>query len=244
MVQFFRPRWYVILACACEIQLYVRPEKYVSICCDSQEALKALQAARTTSPLVWQCQKGLNDISTRLTVGLCWVPGHAGLRGNEIADNLARDGSVQKFVGPEPSFGVSRQNIRRKIKFWMDNKHLPRWRGLGSIQRQARELISGPSPAAKTRLSSFDRIKSAVVIGLLTGRNTLRRHILLMELTNILLCRRCGAEDENSAQILCGCGALASLTHVYLGSFLLDPEDIKNLILGAIWNFSKGTRLP
>jgi hypothetical protein len=41
------------------------------------------------------------------------LDGHAEVRGNEIADNLVRDGSVQKFVGPELSLGVSRQNIRR-----------------------------------------------------------------------------------------------------------------------------------
>jgi hypothetical protein len=39
------------------------------------------------------------DISTRHTVGLYGVPGHARVRGNEIADKHARDGSVQKFVG-------------------------------------------------------------------------------------------------------------------------------------------------
>jgi len=41
------------------------------------------------------------------------------------------------------------------------------------------------------------------------------------------LCKRCGAEDETSAHILCECEALASLRHVYLGSFFLEPEDIK-----------------
>ena len=94
----------------------------MSICSDSQAAMKDLQAARTTSPLVRQDQKTLIDISTRNTVGLYCVPGHAGLRGNEIADELTRDGSIQKFVGSEPSFGVSKQSIRRKIKCWMDNK--------------------------------------------------------------------------------------------------------------------------
>jgi len=185
---------YVILARAYEIQLYVRPEKYLSICSDSLVALRALQAPRTTSLLVQQCQKVLKDISTQPTVGLYWVPGHAGVQGNEIADRLARDGSVQKFVGPEPSLGVSMQNIRRKIRRWLDNQHLARWQGLGSTQRQDRVLISGPSPCAKTKLFSYNRIQFRVVIGLLTGHNTLRRHLHLMGLKNSPLCRRYGLE--------------------------------------------------
>jgi hypothetical protein len=66
----------VILACVHETETQDRPEKYVSICSDSQGALKVLQAAKTMSPLVQQCQKALNGISTRHTVGLYWVPGH------------------------------------------------------------------------------------------------------------------------------------------------------------------------
>ena len=68
---------FAILACAHDIKMNARPEKYVSICSDSQAALKALQAVKTTSPSVQQCQKALNDIPTRHSVGLFWVPGHS-----------------------------------------------------------------------------------------------------------------------------------------------------------------------
>jgi len=43
--------------------------------------------------------------------------------------------------------------------------------------------------------------------------------------------------------ILCECKALASFRHKYLGSFFSDPEDIRVLEVGAIWNFIKGTGL-
>jgi hypothetical protein len=66
-----------ILACAYEIQMNIRPENYMSICSDSQAALKTIQAAKTTSPLVRQCQKVLN-ISTQHNVGLYGVPGYGG----------------------------------------------------------------------------------------------------------------------------------------------------------------------
>ena len=42
--------------------------------------------------------------------------------------------------------------------------------------------------------------------------------------------------EETSAHIVCKCEALASLRHAYLGSFFLEPESIKSISLGAIWN--------
>jgi ribonuclease HI len=92
---------YAILACAYEIQSNVRSEKYISICSDSQAALKALQAAKTKSPLVRHCQRALNDISIYHSVGLFWVPGQSGICGNKIANELARQRSVYQFVGLE-----------------------------------------------------------------------------------------------------------------------------------------------
>ena len=110
----FQAQVYAILACAHEVEAQDWPEKYISICSDSQVALQALRAAKTTFPLVCQCQQA-NNISARHAVRLYWVPGHAGVRGNEIADGLARSGSGQRFIGPEPCLGVSRQNIRLRF---------------------------------------------------------------------------------------------------------------------------------
>jgi hypothetical protein len=50
--------------------------------------------------------------------------------------------------------------------------------------------------------------------------------------------------EETSAHILCECEALVSLRNAYIGSFFLDPQGIKNLSLGAIWNISKRTGFP
>ena len=135
---------------------------------DSQEALKAFQAAQTMSPSVWQCQRALNDISTHHSVGPFWVSRHPGICGNETANELTREGSVHQFVGMEPAMGVSRQKVKKKITCWLGNQHTAKQEGLTSTQRQARELISGPSPTAKTRLLFFNRIQSKAVTGLRT----------------------------------------------------------------------------
>ena len=136
-------------------------------------------------------------------MGLCWAPGHAGVRGDEITDNLARDGCVQKFVGPEPFLGVSRQNIRRKIKRWMDNQHLVMWRCPCRTQRQAQELISRHDLATRARLFPFNRTQSRIVIGLLTGHITLRKLLYVMGLSNNPICRKCVTEEETSVCVLC-----------------------------------------
>jgi hypothetical protein len=84
---------------------------------------------------------------------------------------------------------------------------------------------------------------SEVVIGILTGHNTLRRHLHIMRQCNDTMCRKCGTEEETSVHILCECEALASLRHAYLGSLFLDPEDIRETGMGTIWNSAKGTEL-
>jgi hypothetical protein len=92
------------------------------------------------------------------------------------------------------------------------------------------------------QLLSLER--SRVVTVLLTGHNTLRRHLYLLGLLDSPLYRKCGMEEETSAHFLCGCEALASFRHAQLGSFFLEPENIKSINLGAIWSFSKATGLP
>ena len=51
--------------------------------------------------------------------------------------------------------------------------------------------------------------------------------------------------DPDVIKILSLSEALALLRHIYiyLGSFFLDPEDIRKLSMGAIWNFVKETGL-
>ena len=85
----FQAEVYALLVCVHETETQDSPEKYVSVCSDSQAALKALQAART-SPFVRQCQKTMNDICTWHTVGLYWVRRHAGIRGNQKPTSCKR----------------------------------------------------------------------------------------------------------------------------------------------------------
>ena len=144
------------------------------------------------------------------------------------------------YIFPHLSTCVS---FNSKMKRWMEKQQLALWHCPCSIQRQARELISGPNLATGARLLSSNRTQTRVVIGLITGHNSLRTHLYIMGVRNNPSCRKCGTEGETSVHILCECEALASLRHTHLSSFFLDLEDIRVLGLGAIWNFARGTGL-
>ena len=60
-----------------------------------------------------------------------------------------------------------------------------------------------------------------VVIALPTGHSTVRKHLDLMKLTNISLCRRCETEEQTSAHSLCEFQSLASLI---TGLLVLGPR--------------------
>jgi ribonuclease HI len=168
----FQAEVFAILACVYDIKAYGTPEKHLSICSDSLAVLKALGAVRTTSPLVRQCQEALNSISARHAVGLYWVPGYVGVRGNQTSDGLARNGSASGFVGPEPAWGSPGRIVGTRLVTGWETRT-----GVAGTQRQARELISGPCRGTRFRFLSFNTVQSRVVAGLLTGHNTLRRHL-------------------------------------------------------------------
>ena len=153
-------------------------------------------------------------------------------------------GSALRFLGPKLALGISNHDLQKRLSRWLVNQHWAQWRRLGDTQREAQEFISGPSLGTTAKFFTFIRTQSRAVTGLITGHNTLRRHLYLLRLLDSPLCRKCGVREETSAHILCESKTLASLRHAYVGSILLEPEDIKSLGLGAIWNFSKVTGLP
>jgi hypothetical protein len=75
-------------------------------------------------------------------------------------------------------------------------------------------------------------LSSRVVTGLLIGHNTLRRHVYMME------------QRRKLQPMLCASVKPWLHSDTYLGCFFLDPEGVRSLSLGAIWNLSKGTGLP
>ena len=56
----------------------------------SQAAIKALKKCTVTSITVLNCIRNLNQLGKQNHVSIAWIPGHAGVHGNEVADYLAK----------------------------------------------------------------------------------------------------------------------------------------------------------
>ncbi|XP_054015811.1 ribonuclease H-like [Hylaeus anthracinus] len=68
--------------------------KRITICTDSQAAIKALNKAENTSRITKECKIRLNTLAKNNRIIIQWVPGHNGITGNEKADRLANRGNA------------------------------------------------------------------------------------------------------------------------------------------------------
>jgi len=58
------------------------------------------------------------------------VLGHVVISGNEIADQLARQGSANPLTGPGPALGIYAKVARGVIKGWTGRKHEEYWQSI------------------------------------------------------------------------------------------------------------------
>ena len=70
----------------------------VTICSDSQAALKALAAAKTTSQLVLEIINVLTELSIHNYVRLLWVTAHSDILDNKEADKLAKQAAAAEYI--------------------------------------------------------------------------------------------------------------------------------------------------
>ena len=148
----------------------------------SQAVIKALGTHQITSKLVWN------------SVQLIWVPGHEVIAGNETTYQLARTGSEQPFIGPEPACGISIGVAKKAIRDWTNRNHKKHWDSITGL-KQAKGFISGPSAKRTRDLLKLNRDQLRWRVGLLTGHCHLKGHLFKLGLTDDSTCERCLQED-------------------------------------------------
>jgi hypothetical protein len=232
----FQAEVYAILECATTNLQSTYLNHTIYIHSDSQAALSALASSVTTSRLVENCREKLNELGARNRVILRWVPGHAGIEGNEKADELARAGAKGTHCGPEPFCGIPKSLTKLTLKTYCFYKTIQAWRATPGL-KHSKALIRAFSKKASSDALALSKNRLRMLVRVLTGHCGLNKHRQTIGLCDTRLCRLCLEAEETPAHILTDCPCLMRSRNSILGKHILFPEEIKFLEFNKILQF-------
>jgi ribonuclease HI len=153
----------------------------IYILSDSQSAIKALNNFQINSTLVWDCDQSLVRLAELNSIEMIWVSGHKGIDGNEMADQVARQGSSCPLTGPEPAMGISTKSAGEVIRELMNRKCVKYWQSIHG-PKQAKGFLKRPSAKTAGELLSFSSNQLRIMTGLLKGYCHLKGHLFKLGL--------------------------------------------------------------
>ncbi len=231
----FQAETYAISTCVkhCLNENYRR--KSIDICSDSQAALRALSSVKFRSKLVLECRKLIMRLADANTVRLIWVPGHHDILGNEIADELPREGSTTDLVGPEPALPLTRSLVKSIICDEAYQKHIQYWKNL---PKHSKFFLKEPlTRAAGRRFFNMKKSRLRVLVGTITGHFKCKKHLFTISLKESPICDRCHSDEETMYHLVCLCPTLADKRHRILGDYTLRLRELRKLKLEKILEF-------
>jgi ribonuclease HI len=147
---------YAIKACIMENTEMGYTGRNIYILSDSQTAIKALDSFQINSKFVSDCHQSLVKLSEHNGIQLVWVPGHMEIDGNEIDDELARQGSSHPFIGTDPALSIAAKVLRGVVSDWTSRKHEEHWQSIRR-QKQAKGFLKKPSARKAGELLNLSR---------------------------------------------------------------------------------------
>lgn len=184
---------------------------------DSQSALKALDSIHTSSTLVRDCKKILNDVGNLCNVTLMWVPGHSNEVGNDLADLLARQGS-SLHISWAVDIPTPVVFFKDQIKSLLLKESTKRWTKSENV---GKHIWNDFNIKRSKELLRKDRKYIRKLMFLTTGHWTIGRHGRRLGIATNLVCPGCGilAQDTDIEHAWCLCPSLCAKRLKYLGNY-------------------------
>ncbi|GFR87634.1 RNA-directed DNA polymerase from [Elysia marginata] len=123
---------------------------------DARSVLDALES--TKCPEVNALAQAITTLSlTASKFVLQWIPGHADIFGNDVADQLAKEGGMMEQIQHNPSYNEAKTLINSTLDSHWRQEH--------------------PQHNSKDAIHNLSRAEQVTIFRLRTGHNRLKHHL-------------------------------------------------------------------
>ncbi len=207
-----------------------KPWKQINVFCDSQAALRRLQASWHKDQSAGQnIVNNIRTIVARIqpttTVVFKWTPGHIGITGNEEADRLAKEAAKERSAEHDGAYSMGVVNEYIDSTVWQDEQDA--W------AKEASTSIRQLAPTVgKSNGKTYSGVQREAVALLLKWRTNLIRNK-----TEAHRSCKCGQMEPDRAHYMLECGLLADLRDK-IKTIIARDEDLteKTLLQGGQFN--------
>ena len=143
---------------------------------------------------------------------MCWVRGHAGNTGNELADHLAKTGAGMGGDLPQPPGPVSHSYKKKKIKKYFDKIWKKRWKDYPQ-GRQSKIFLTEISRKRSKTMPKLSQKQLTNLAQFTTGHGFFRGHMNKWDQNIDKTCKICQQDGsvEEPAHLWAECTALNHL---------------------------------
>lgn len=163
------------------------------ICSDSSSVLGSLRSfiSKSRQDILYEVlQLSTNLVSKGSQVKFMWVPAHVGIRGNEMADKLAKRALLKDTV--ELQISLSKTEVKSIVWEKINKMWQVRW----DREERGRQLYRIQNSVKGNRLAGGNRREEIVITRLRLGHCLLNKTLKLMGKHQTGLCEECQVEES------------------------------------------------
>ena len=131
---------------------------------------------------------------------LIWVPGHTGIKENELADSIEKMKAVKSIIGPKPYLGMGPCSIKLSINYQVQVKLTEHWKQMKGCCQAKAILITERRMDRVRKIFNLSTEEVRIRVQMLTRHNHLNYYRYKMGIHPITNCKKC--DNETSLRVI------------------------------------------